>query len=403
MTLPSPVSDRRTFLAASGCAIGALSGCVDVFDADSNGPTRDPSADKPDGFTVETVAALEHPWGLAFSPAGREILVTERPGRLAVVDLDRDSVERSDGVPEVSATGQGGLLDIAFHPDFPDDSSVYLTYSAANADGDTATHLGRGYLDRAARRLDAFETLHVAEPFVDSNGHYGSRIVFGEDGLLYMTSGDRQFKNFGPDHVSQDTSTELGATLRLEPDGSIPSDNPFVDAPDVIDSIYSYGHRNAQGMAVHPDTGALWQSEHGEEDGDELNIIDAGGNFGWPIATYGCAYGTTDPIGDRPDERDDTVEPVYYWACNSGGFPPAGMTFYQGEAFPEWHGDLFVGNLAGQYLGHFAVDGTAVEELDPLLADYGWRIRDVTVDPETGVLYVAVDANDGLLVRMVPE
>ena len=390
--------DRRTVLASTTAAVGSLSlaGCIGVFDDDPG--------DHPDGIAVETlVEGLAHPWGMAFLPDDG-LLVTEREGRLQLVDRDDASTERVDGVPAVHTAGQGGLLDVTVHPD---ESWVYLTYADVNDDGETATHVGRGTFDPDGPELTDFESIFVAEPFVDSTGHYGSRVVFSDD-ALYVTTGDRQFKDFGPEHVSQDTTNELGATLRLAPDGSIPADNPFVDDPDVTDAIYSYGHRNAQGMTVHPETGALWQSEHGEEDGDELNIVEGGENYGWPVATYGCEYNTDEPVGDRPPDREDTVDPVYYWECTSGGFPPAGMTFYDGEAFPDWQGDLFVGNLAGQYLGHFSVEGddredVAVEERDPLLSDRGWRIRDVAVAPDTGALYVAVDARDAPLVRLVPD
>jgi aldose sugar dehydrogenase len=218
-----------------------------------------------------------------------------------------------------------------------------------------------------------------------------------------VTTGDRQLKDFGPDHVAQDASNDLGATLRLEADGSIPDDNPFVDDPDASDAIYSYGHRNVQAIAFHPETGELWQAEHGEEAGDEINVIEAGGNYGWPIAHYGCEDDTEIPVGDEPHEREDTVDPVHYWECPDDGFPPSGATFYDGEAFPDWQGDLFVGNIFWEYLGRFTVDGRDVEEVDPLLADCGWRIRDVEVAPDTGHLYVLLDEEDAPVVRVVPE
>ena len=385
-----------------------------------------------DGFEAETVAeGLEHPWGIAFlqqsdSGVDDRMLVTEREGALVVVHREDGTVETVDGTPDVYAQGQGGMLDVTLHPDYPDEGWVYLTYSASNDDGESATHLGRGELvldgegdesggnseeggddggggDGDAPRIDGFEVLHIAEPFVDSNGHFGSRVVFGDDGMVYMTTGDRQFKDFGPDHVSQDTTNELGATLRLTPEGEIPEDNPFVDDEEFEDAIYSYGHRNAQGMTVHPETGELWQSEHGERDGDEINIVKEGGNHGWPLVHYGCEYGTDVPVGELPHERDDTVDPVYYWECGTGGFPPSGATFYDGDAFPDWQGDLFVGNLAGQYLGQFEVNGTDVEETEPLLEDAGWRVRAVEDAPDTGHLYVLVDDSDAPVVRLVPE
>lgn len=400
------VPTRRSLLVGMGTGIVGIAGCVG---GDDDSVATDESAgDPPTGddtdIVVETVTeGLAHPWGIAFVPEERELLVTERDsGQVLLLDRDSGSVESLDGTPAVDSRSQGGLLDVTLHPTYPEDRWVYLTYSAANDDGETATHVGRGWLDRDAGYLEEFEVLHIVEPFVDSTGHYGSRVVSGPDGMLYVTTGDRQFKDFGPEHVSQDTTNELGATLRLEPDGSIPPDNPFVDDPDVRDAIYSYGHRNAQGMAVHPSTGELWQSEHGERDGDELNVIEAGGNYGWPIAHYGCEYGTEEPVGEEPHERDAIVDPVYYWECTSGGFPPAGMTFYDGDAFPDWHGDLFVGNLAGRYLARFTVDGHEAEEVASLLGDRDRRIRDVAVAPDTGHIYVAVDAGDAPLVRLVP-
>ncbi|WP_233710785.1 PQQ-dependent sugar dehydrogenase [Natronococcus pandeyae] len=392
--------NRRTILSVSG---GVLMMSVAGYSS-----VRDEEEDT-DGFEVEELEhGLSHPWGMAFLPDETQMLVTERDGHLSLLDRETGDLEEVDGMPELHVQHQGGLLDVTIHPDFSDEQWIYLTYSATNGDDESATHVGRGQLDLDEATLEEFEELHVAEPFTGSNFHFGSRVVFGEDGLLYMTTGDQDFKDFGPDHVSQDRSNELGATLRLEPDGSIPDDNPFVDEDDVADAIYSYGHRNSQGMAVHPETGDIWQSEHGEEDGDEINIIEAGGNYGWPVAHYGCEYDTEEPIGDMPEERDDVVDPIYYWECTSGGFPPSGTTFYNGDAFPEWQGDLFIGNLADEYLGRFTVDGAddediAVEEAESLLDDRGWRIRDVEAAPDTGYLYVLVDQGNAPVVRLTPE
>ena len=417
---------RRTLIGAAATAGLAVTGCLDddPAPAEPNGNDAPDTDDEPvtdaetHEFSVETVVeGVSHPWGLAFLPEDGRLLVTERDGDLLLVDRATDGENATDGetaddtsvasvpgTPDVHAVGQGGMLDVAVDPAFPDDPWVYLTYAATNDAGESATHVGRGRLDPEAPELEAFEELHVAEPFAHPDrGHYGSRITFDEDGAMYVTVGDRQYKEFGPDHVSQDASNELGTTLRLNRDGSIPEDNPFVDDPDVADAIYSYGHRNVQGMTTHPETGEIWQSEHGERDGDEINVVERGGNHGWPVVHYGCEYGTDDPVGDQPHERDDTVDPVYYWECGSGGFPPAGITFYDGEAFPEWNGDLFVGNLAGQYLGRFRVDGRDVAEVDPLLDGRGWRIRDVVVGPDSGHLYVAVDDADAPVVRLIPE
>ncbi|RKS78425.1 quinoprotein glucose dehydrogenase [Haloarcula quadrata] len=400
--------DRRTFLASSGLTVaGTLAGCSALSDnQQGDGDTATDSRQTDDSataVTVETVAdGLESPWSITPLPDGSQLLATERVGSVVLVDSADGTVTPVSNAPSVYASGQGGMLDAALHPDFPDPAWVYLTYSKANDSGESATHLGRGRLNVTDAQFEEFEQLHVAEPFVDSDGHFGSRVVFGPDGLVYMTVGDRQFKNFGPDHVAQDRTNELGTTLRLTPSGGIPDANPFTDDPDAVDSIFSYGHRNAQGMTVHPDTGAIWQAEFGEQDGDEINIVERGANYGWPVADEGCTYGSGDPIGVSHADRDDVVAPVYSWDCGSGGFPPSGATFYTGDAFTEWTGDLLVGGLASQYLARFTVDGRTVEEATPLLADRGWRIRDVVVEPGSGHILAVVDASNAPIVRLQP-
>ncbi|MFU1783210.1 PQQ-dependent sugar dehydrogenase [Haloarcula japonica] len=400
--------DRRTFLAVSGLTVaGTLTGCsapsddrqTDGAPATDSGQTDDAAT----AVTVETVTdGLESPWSITPLPDTSQLLVTERVGRVMLVDPADGTVTPVSNAPSVYASGQGGMLDTAFHPDFPDPAWVYLTYSKANDSGESATHLGRGRLNVTDAQFETFEQLHVAEPFVDSDGHFGSRVVFGPDELVYMTVGDRQFKDFGPDHVAQDLTNELGTTLRLTPSGGIPDSNPFTDDPNAADAIFSYGHRNAQGMTVHPDTGAIWQTEFGEQDGDEINIVERGANYGWPVADEGCTYGGGDPIGVSHAERDDVVAPVYSWDCGSGGFPPSGATFYTGDAFTEWNGDLLVGGLASQYLARFTVDGRTVQEATPLLADRGWRIRDVVVEPETGNVLAVIDSPDAPIIRLRP-
>jgi len=248
------------------------------------------------------------------------------PGRLSLVDPEDGTRSTVQGIPEVHAAGQGGLLDVAVHPEFPG-RRAYLTYAATNDAGESATHVGSGQLSLAADdspALDGFEALHVAEPFVDSDLHFGSRATFGPDGALFVTVGDRRDTNFSPDHVSQDRSVELGSTLRLTSDGDAHPDNLFVDDAEAADAIYSYGHRNPQAMAVRPETGAIWQCEHGEEDGDEINVIERGGNYGWPVASEACRYGTDERVAPSHRERSDVVAPVHYWPCGSGGFPERG-------------------------------------------------------------------------------
>ena len=391
--------DRRTYLALVGTAGAAtLAGCT------GRRTGTDPPAEG-SAYAVEEVATgLERPWGMVHLPDEPRLLLTERVGRLSLLDRDGGGRQRVEGTPEVFAGGQGGLLDVALHPDFPDEPWVYLTYSRARDDGASTTRIGRGRLDRSGSgpRLESFEVLYTAEPYVESSGHFGSRLAFDPAGLLYATVGDRQFKNFGPDHPAQDLGNDLGTTLRLAADGSVPASNPFVDDPDARDAIFTWGHRNAQGLTAHPDTGDVWEAEFGEQDGDEINVLEAGANYGWPVADEGCTYGSGQPIGVSHDEREDVVGPVFSWPCGSGGFPPSGAVFYEGAAFPEWEGDLFVGGLASQYLARFGVDGREVTQTGQLLADRGWRIRDVAVAPDSGHLYVAVDAGSAPLVRLVP-
>ena len=383
-------------------AVVSASSCqfVDEEGTEPTDTTGDANAEAPDPVTETVAEGFDQAWGLAFLPETEQLAVTELSGALSVVDTGTGDVVDIDGVPEVDAAGQGGLLDVAVDPGFPEEEWLYLTYSADDGNGETTTYLARGQLDTEQESLTDVEELFSAEPAEPGEDHYGSKLAFGPDGHLFMTIGDRADKDFD-DHPSQDTSNTLGTTVRLEPDGSVPEDNPFVDEPDFADEIYSYGHRNAQGMTVHPETGELWQSEHGEQEGDEINIVQAGGNHGWPVTHTGCEYGTDTPVGDHPSERDDIVDPVYYWECGSEGFPPAGMAFYEGEEFPAWDGDLLIGGLASEYLARFTVDGDEVEEEEELLADEGWRIRNVVVGPEDGALYIAIDEEDAPLVRLV--
>jgi Glucose/sorbosone dehydrogenases len=313
---------RRNYLSAAGAAgVAAFAGCLGG------------SQSRPDVAVETVVEGLTHPWGLAVGGPTGALFLTERdPGQLSRVDTEAGTTTRIDGVPAVDAAGQGGLLDVTWGPD---DTWMYLTYAIANDAGETTTRLGRGQLANDDRLTD-FEVLYTAEPYVDSNAHYGSRATFGPENYLYMTVGDRQFKNFGPEHVAQDRGNDLGTTLRLEADGSIPADNPFVDNEGARDGIYSYGHRNAQGLDVNPGTGAIWESEFGESDGDEINRIDSGGNYGWPVADEGCTYDTGDPIGVSHGEREDVTEPIFSWPCGEDSPAPSGMTFYDGEMFPEW-------------------------------------------------------------------
>ncbi|MFB6126907.1 MAG: PQQ-dependent sugar dehydrogenase [Halolamina sp.] len=399
--------NRRRYLALAGAgALGSVAGCSSAprSASDERSPSdADADIDAGTGVTVtEAFTGLSNPWGLAFLPDESGLLVTEQNGTLRLADPETGEGVALSGVPEVLARGQGGLLDVTVHPEFDANRLVYLTFSVAG-DGGSTTRVGRGRLDAANDRLADFTPIYTARPFVDSTAHYGSRAAFDAEGYLYVSVGDRQFKNFGPDHVAQRLDDDLGSVLRLHDDGTIPADNPFVDDAGASDAVFTYGNRNPQGLAVHPDTGAVWETEFGERDGDEVNVLEAGGNYGWPVADNSCQYNSDDPVGVAHDDRDDVVAPAYGWPCGSGGFPPSGATFYDGDAFPDWDGDLFVAGLAKRSLAHFAVDGGEVTELEPLLADRDRRIRDVTVAPASGELYVAVDADDAPIYRLAPE
>lgn len=363
-----------------------------------NGYSNDTSDGKTNYQVEEILTGLEHPWGIIFLPGeGNLALLTERSGRLNLVDIDERTLTEISGTPEAAATGQGGLLDLAVHPEFEKNRLVYLSYAASgDQPGQYATHVGRGRLDIGENSLSDFEVLLIATPFAVTNAHFGSRLIFDDENRLYITSGDRRERD-----SAQDLTSLHGKTLRIHDDGTIPQDNPFVDAEGAHPAIYSYGHRNAQGMAIHPETGEIWQNEHGEFAGDEINVLEKGGNFGWPIATYAREYSDQSEIGVFPPEHNKTVEPVYYWVENDG-LPPSGMTFYQGEAFEGWRDNLFIGALRDQYIVRFELNGMDLFKKERLLENRGWRIRDVRVNPEDGFLYVLVDAPDAPLIRIRP-
>ncbi|WP_017607420.1 PQQ-dependent sugar dehydrogenase [Nocardiopsis xinjiangensis] len=354
------------------------------------------------GVRMETIVGdLGQAWGTAFLPDSGDLLVTQVTGSLSLVDTENGGTTEVDGTPEVTAEGQGGLLDVAVDPEYPEQPWIYLTYSAEDGEGTTSTHVGRGQFDADEGTLQDFEELFTGEPGT-STEHFGSVLAFDADDKLVATFGDRGSKEFD-DHPSQDTSNTLGTTVRLERDGSVPGDNPFVDDDGVADEIFTHGHRNAQGIAVQPGTDRIWLSEHGEQEGDSLRTIEGGQNHGWPVAHTGCEYGTDVPVGDDPFEREDVEAPVHHWECGSDGFPPAGMAFYEGEEFPAWDGDLLVAGLGQQYLARFSVDGTGVEEAEELLTDEGLRVRDVAVGPHDGAVYVAFDDEGAPLVKLTAD
>jgi aldose sugar dehydrogenase len=339
---------------------------------------------------VDTVATgLEHPWGFAFMPDGR-VLVTERPGRLRIVDRNGTLSAPLTGVPDVAARGQGGLLDVAIDPRFADNRLVYLSYSEPAEDGTAGTAVARGTLGDG--RLESVQVIYRQTPKVRSGMHFGSRLVFDREGRLFITQGDRG--NQRP--RVQDLSSTIGKVVRINADGSIPRDNPFVGRQDARPEIWSYGHRNAQAAALHPQTGQLWTVEHGARGGDELNHPEAGKNYGWPVITYGIDY-SGQRIGEGT-EREGMEQPVYYW---DPVIAPSGMTFYTGDAFPSWRGNAFVGSLTPGALVRLAVDNGRVTREERYLGDIG-RVRDVQQGPD-GMIYLITDAANGSLLRVSPR
>jgi aldose sugar dehydrogenase len=338
-------------------------------------------------FRVVTVAeGLTHPWGIAFLPGG-DMLITERPGRVRVIrdgQLDPTPVA---GVPEVYAQGQGGLLDVTLHPDYATNQLVYLSFSKPGAQGAT-TAVVRGRFDGS--RLSDVQEVFEAQAWGQGR-HFGSRLVFDRAGYLYITVGDR-----GVQDEAQDLSNHNGTTIRLHDDGRVPADNPFVGQSGALPEIFTYGNRNAQGMALHPETGEIWLNEHGPRGGDEINLVRAGANYGWPRVTYGIEY-SGETITELT-EAEGMESPLLQWTPS---IAVSGMTFYTGDAFPNWRGNVFVGALAGQHLRRVVFDGTREVRQEELLTDAGHRIREVATGPD-GYLYLLVDAASAPVLRLEP-
>ncbi len=333
---------------------------------------------------VKVAEGLMNPWAIAFLPGG-DILITEKPGRLRLVRNGLLRMEPIEGVPEVLFQGQGGLLDVVPHPDFESNQLVYLTYSKPIGDGTEATTaVARGrFVDD---RLTNVEDIFVAETR-GRPGHYGSRLAFDADGYLFVTVGERQAPSRGDleAHPAQDISNHHGTINRLHDDGSVPTDNPFVGQSDARPEIWSYGHRNPQGLAIHPETGDIWAIEHGPQGGDELNLVLPGLNYGWPVIGYGVNYGSGLAIHEGT-QRDGIESPTHFWVPS---IATSGLMIYEGDLFPAWKGNIFAGGLAGQQVARLTMNGQRVVREETLLQGMG-RIRDIRESPD-GYIYVAVD------------
>ncbi|WP_244314207.1 PQQ-dependent sugar dehydrogenase [Pannonibacter tanglangensis] len=338
-------------------------------------------------FTLVDVArGLENPWGLAFLPDGR-MLVTERPGRLRLVSAEGELSAPLNGVPVVYDTGQGGLLDVAVDPQFAENSTIYLSYAAPVSGGGT-TAIARARLTQSG--LSDVTVIFTAKTRGSSGRHYGSRLAFGPDGLLYATIGDH-----GDDDSAQDLGLHSGKVIRITRTGEPAPGNPFIGRSGALPEIFTYGNRNPQGLTVTPE-GGIWAHEHGPRGGDEINVLRAGANYGWPVITHGRAYSGLS-IGEGK-EKPGMEQAIHLYVPS---IAPSGMAFYSGSRFPAWQGDLFLGALAGTHLNRLEIEGGKVVGEERLLEDLGERIRDVRSGPD-GHLYLLTDSEEGRLIRIAP-
>ncbi|HYE00099.1 MAG TPA: PQQ-dependent sugar dehydrogenase [Alphaproteobacteria bacterium] len=346
-------------------------------------------ASKHHPIRAATVAqGLVNPWGLAFLPDGR-MLVTERPGRMRIVEADGRLSPPLAGVPAVQARGQGGLLDVVLDPGFAQNRTLYFSFSEPG-EGGAGTAVARAVL--AQDRLEEVRVIFRQQPKVASDIHYGSRLVVAPDGKLFVTLGER-----GQRDRAQDLSAHFGKVVRINPDGTVPADNPFANRSDAKPEIWSYGHRNPQSAALNPETGALWTVEHGARGGDEVNIPRAGLNYGWPVITYGKDYSGA-AIGEGT-AKPGMEQPQHYW---DPSIAPSGMAFYTGDRFPAWKGDILVGSLKFGQLARLDLEGGRVVGEERLIEDFGDRVRDVRQGPD-GLVYLVTDSPQGRIVRLEPR
>lgn len=399
--LRSFISSLALSATLTGCALAQGSAPADPsppnvpeFSPAFEGQTDAPGLDSGVTFEVEVVAdGLVHPWGMAVLPDG-STLVTERAGTMRIIGADGSAGPAIEGIPPVLAESQGGLLDVALGQDFATDRTVYWTYAKPLGGGMSATAAARGTLSGDGTRMTGVEEIFVQEPPSPSPMHYGSRIVPDASGAIWITTGEHFTRKERV--LAQDLGTTYGKVVRVTPDGQAVEDNPFLGQAGAIDTIWSFGHRNIQGAALHPLSGALWTIEHGPKGGDELNIPEAGANYGWPVISYGENY-SGQPVGSGETARDGMEQPIYYW---DPVIAPGGMLFYDGEMFADWQGDLIIASLTPGAIVRLELDGERVTGEERLLTDQG-RIRDVAVDSD-GAILALVDQEDGALLRLTP-
>ena len=392
-----------TTAAPTGTSATGAPPCEPLQTAEANSPQQRPTfpgqtracaAPSNVAFDVTVVAkGLVEPWAVEPLPGG-DLLVTEKPGRMRIVSANGQIGAPIGGVPAVDARGQGGLLDVALGPNFGSDRMIYWSYSEPR-DGGNATSVARGVLSADRSRLDGVEVIFRALPVFDGTMHYGSRLAFGPDGMLYITLGERSDIKIRPQ--AQHLDSHMGKTIRIRPDGSVPPDNPFVGRADAKPEIWTVGHRNIQSAAFDPQ-GRLWIVEHGPRGGDEVNLLEKGKNYGWPVVTFGEEYSGR-PIATAETTRPGYVDPVYYW---DPVIAPSGAEFYTGNAFPAWRGSFFIGGLRPGRLVRLRIENNRVTGEEHLLEDRDERIRDVRQGPD-GALYIVTDDKNGELWRISPR
>ncbi|WGK87933.1 PQQ-dependent sugar dehydrogenase [Pseudomonas migulae] len=378
----------RNTLMATVCASALMSAAAPVFAAS----VQELKSEQGTLEVTPIAKGLDHPWALAFLPDRQGMLVTERPGNLRVVSADGKLSAPLSGVPKVWAKGQGGLLDVVLSPDFKQDRTVYLSYAEGGGEGNKAgTAVGRGQLSQDLTAIRNFKVIFRQEPKLSVGNHFGSRLVFDRDGYLFITLGEN---NDRP--TAQDLDKLQGKVVRIYPDGTVPDDNPFVGQAGVRPEIWSYGQRNPQGAALNPWTGVLWENEHGPRGGDEINIIERGKNYGWPLATHGINY-SGQPIPEATGKTAvGTVAPRHVWEKSPG---LSGMAFYDADRFKAWQHNVFIGALVSQELIRLQFDGDRVVHEERLMGELNKRIRDVRQGPD-GYLYVLTDEDDGVLYKV---
>jgi aldose sugar dehydrogenase len=409
--LRSVIAEFRVLAACALVAVTAPFASAQAADPrPANNPEQKPAfagqTDAPEqklgvAFDVVTVVeGLQNPWSVAFLPGGK-MLITERPGRLRVLGTDGKLSTPVAGLPAVFARGQGGLLDVALDPAFAKNNLIYWSYAEPRENNENNTAVARGKFvdDAAAPRVDEVQVIYHQTPSLNSPLHFGSRLVFGRDGTLFVTQGDRSII---PGRMqAQKLDSGIGKLVRINTDGSIPKDNPFVGKEGARPEMWSIGHRNIQAAALHPTTGELWEIEHGTRGGDEINIARKGKDYGWPTIAYGIEY-QGGPITGGIQQQAGMEQPIYYWDPIIG---PSGMAFYTGSLFPQWKGNLFVGGHGSRDLVRLTLNGEKITGEERLLKDIqpkGEAIRDVRVGPD-GALYLLTDGAAGKLLKLVPK